>query len=113
MFVYGVPCTPQELLGANIPENLTADYYADWQLLVFPTYTHPTTLRAHTGQLSPEFWHEVRLIIENPRRPRHVEREHPWLTEHESALVGSLGRSADWFYMPHTVAIPSTTVVSR
>lgn len=100
MFVYGIPCTPQELLSADIPENLTADYYADWQVLCFPAYTVPTTLRTHNGHLSSAFWDEVRLMVESPRRPRNVEREHPWLTELETAVIKSLGREATWFYVP-------------
>jgi hypothetical protein len=100
MFVYGVPCSPQDLLSADIPENLTADYYADWQLLVFPAHTQPTALRSHNGQLTPAFWNDVRALIENPRRPRNVEREHPWLNEHEAAVAKSLGREPTWFYVP-------------
>lgn len=105
MFVYGVPCTPEELLRADIPENLTADYYADWQILVFPTHTRPPTIRSHSGQLGPTFWHEVRLLVENPQQPRRIEHEHPWLSDQESAVVESVGRQAAWFYLPYLTAL--------
>lgn len=39
-------------------------------------------------------------MVESPRRPRNVDREHPWLTELESAVIKSLGRQATWFYVP-------------
>jgi len=101
MFVYGVRCTPQELLSGVLPENLTADYYADWQLLVFPAYTRPTALRTHTGHLSAEFWHGVRLLLQEPNRLRQIEAaEDPWLAENEAAACGILGRAGAWYYVP-------------
>ena len=104
MFVYGVRCLPNELLGGILPENLTADYYADWQLLVFPMYTRPSSLRTHAGHLSTDFWNRVRLLLQEPHRPRQIDvAEHPWLTEPEAAACKVLGREGAWYYVPATV----------
>ncbi len=102
MFVYGIRCSPCDLLG--LPAGAVADYYMDYSLLVFPSYTCPAAVRAH-GQLTPAFWKRVSKVINGTV---HVaEREHPWITAEEDAVVRALrdrypGVQTEWYFVPHS-----------
>jgi hypothetical protein len=106
MFVYGVRCAPNDLMG--LPADANADYYMDYGLLVFPQHTQPTTLQSQS--LTPEFWHRVRMVLAFPHKThRATHLEQPWLSEGESAVVTALqefypGLQPDWFYVPRTAS---------
>ena len=108
MFVYGVRCAPNDLMG--LPSDANADYYMDYGLLVFPQHTRSTTLQAPGGRLTPDFWHRVRLAVAFPHKThRATHLEHPWLSEGEGEVVSALqefypGLEPDWFYVPRTAS---------
>jgi hypothetical protein len=98
MFVYGIRCAPADL--KELPSDAIADYYLDYGLLVFPTYTRPSCVR---GALTPEFWDRVRRIASN--RVHSVEFEHPYITDEENDVVRALKylyplSGPDWYYVP-------------
>lgn len=99
MFVYGVRCNPNQL--RNISGSVSADYYLDYGILVFPQYTKTTGLNSH-GSLSPYFWAKAKQIIENPMTVATMDFEHPWITDEEQDLLSSLpiGTETSWFYVP-------------
>jgi hypothetical protein len=105
MFVYGVRCAPNDLVG--LPADARADYYMDYGLLIFPEHTRPTLLKAGAS-LSPAFWHQVRLVAQFPNKThRVISLEQPWLSEGEGAVVDALqefypGLQPDWYYVPRT-----------
>jgi hypothetical protein len=105
MFVYGVRCAPADLV--DLPADAEADYYMDFGLLVFPTYTRATCIHSH-GRLSPAFWDRVKSFVEDPTRPRSVDLEHPWITGGEDAVIRALqeyypGLDAGWYHVPQAV----------
>ena len=109
MFVYGIRCAPNDLLG--LPADATADYYMDYGLLVFPAYSRATCIRAHgTHGLTQEFWQRARLLLQFPAKTHCAsEMEHPWISEAESEVVKSLQEfypdlQANWYYVPRTVS---------
>jgi len=100
MLVYGVRCTPSELL--NLPAEVTAEYHVEHKILVFPSYTRPTVLSAN-GRITEKFLEELQAVIRG--RAVAVEREHPYITEDEHQVVLALKEAnplitTDWFYMP-------------
>ena len=108
MFVYGIRCAPNDLMG--LPADANADYYLDYGLLVFPTHTKASFLRAHSqGGLNADFWQRVRLMLQFSAKTHCVTHmEQPWLSDEESAVVSALqefypGLQADWYYVPRTV----------
>ena len=106
MLVYGIRCSPNDLF--TVPMKTNADYYTDYGLLVFPGYTKGLCLDSH-GALTTGFWDTVRRIIEQPKRVRVMDFEHPYLTESESSVVLALqeaypGLQPDWYHVPQTHA---------
>lgn len=102
MFVYGVRCSPSDLLG--LPAGAVADYYMPYSLLVFPSYTCPGSIRSY-GYLTPEFWKKVGKMIGN--NVHVIDREHPWITAEEDAVVRALreqypATQTEWYYVPHS-----------
>jgi hypothetical protein len=100
MLVYGIRCTPSELL--NLPAEVTADYHVEHKLLVFPSYTRPTILSAN-GRITQKFIDELQAIIRG--KAWTIEREHPYITEEEHQVVLALKEAnplitTDWFYIP-------------
>jgi hypothetical protein len=107
MYVYGIRCAPNDLM--NLPESAQADYYLDYGLLVFPSYTRPSCLRTHTATgLTHDFWNEARLLIQHPMKTHRASHlEQPWLTDGEGEVVTALQEfyptlQADWYYVPRT-----------
>ena len=110
MFVYGVRCAPADLV--DLPADAEADYYMDFGLLVFPSYTRASSIQSY-GRLTPEFWGRVKSLIENPMRPRSVDLEHPWITGPEDDVIHALqeyypGLQAGWYQVPQAVYRPSS-----
>jgi hypothetical protein len=107
MFVYGIRCAPADLLALATrlqSGNTNADYYMDYGMLVFPQYTRPSIIQAHTG-LTPAFWSRVRRIVETPGRPHTVDLEHPWITDEQADVVRIIKEAyptadTDWYYVP-------------
>lgn len=102
MFVYGIRCSPSDLLG--LPAGAVADYYMPYSLLVFPSYTCPGAVRSY-GHLTFEFWKKVGKMIGNTVHV--VDREHPWITAEEDAVVRALREQypttqTEWYYVPHS-----------
>jgi hypothetical protein len=110
MFVYGIRCSPQEL--KSIPQNVNADYYMDYGILVFPSYTRPTVIHAH-GRPNLSYWRLVKPMIEEPTKVHVTDLiEHPFITEEEAGVLDALrperpNIQTDWFYVP-AVAAPTT-----
>lgn len=106
MLVYGVRCAPNDLL--NLPADAEADYYLDYGLLVFPSYTRPTALRSYGQKIQPAFWNRVARLLEQPLKPREEDYEQPYITPEESAVVTALQEAypslqANWYYVPRVV----------
>lgn len=107
MYVYGIRCAPNDLVG--LPENAQADYYLDYGLLVFPTYTRASCVQSHGACMDSNFWKQTRLLLQHPMKTHRVTHlEHPWLTREETSVVAALrefylGLEADWYYVPRTV----------
>ena len=103
MFVYGIRCTPEEL--QHIPQNVAADYYMDYGILVFPSYTRPTVLHSH-GRPNPTYWNLVKPMIEEPMKVHVTDLiEHPFISEEEAGVLAALKPTrpniqTDWFYVP-------------
>ena len=100
MLVYGIRCTPSELL--SLPKEVTADYYVEHNVLVFPPYTRPFVLSAN-GHVSDKFCDELRAVIRG--KAWMVEREHPYITQEEDTVVRALKEAnplitTDWFFLP-------------
>jgi hypothetical protein len=109
MLVYGIRCAPSEI--SSLPKDTVADYYTDYGLLVFPTYTKPLAVEAH-HYLTPRFWANVKRVTENQRRIIAMEFEHPYITEAESAAVKVLqdaipSSALNWYSVPVVASRPS------
>jgi hypothetical protein len=107
MLVYGVRCAPNDLM--NLPADAEADYYLDYGLLVFPAYTRPTSLRSYGSRIQPAFWKRVARVLEQPLKPYEEDREQPYITSEEAAVVAALRESypsleANWYYVPRVVS---------
>lgn len=108
MFVYGIRCPVTAI--PLLPPETQADYYMEYALLVFPSYTRPTTLRSSyipTAQLSTDFTNLCQKIIEceyNEAIPiTHL--EHPFITESEDEAVAAIRQEMPefdigWFHVP-------------
>lgn len=107
MYVYGIRCAPCDLSG--LPENAQADYYMDYGLLVFPTYTRASCIRSYGKRLGTGFWTQARLMLQYPMKSHCAAYlEHPWLAREETSVVAALrefypGLEANWYYVPRTV----------
>jgi hypothetical protein len=112
MLVYGIRCAPADL-SLLTHTDTEADYYMDYGLLVFPQYTKGFCLTAR-GNLTDEYWSEVRRVIEQPHRVRAVEREHPYITEEEADILRVLRQyypslQTDWYYVPRVATMAHST----
>jgi hypothetical protein len=110
MLVYGVRCAPNDLM--NLPAEATADYYLDYGLLVFPSYTKGTVIQSHGRKIQPAFWSRVRRLLEEPLKPREEDHEQPYITPDEAAVVEALRESypsleANWYYVPRVITADS------
>lgn len=108
MLVYGVRCAPNDLI--NLPADAEADYYLDYGLLVFPSYTKGTVLRSHGSKIQPAFWRRVARLLAEPLKPYEEEHEQPFITDGESAVVAALRESypslqPSWYYVPKVVSV--------
>ena len=103
MLIYGIRC-PKSVIP-YLPKTAVAEYYMDYGILAFPSYSRPTGLTAH-GHITSAFWSLVRLIIEHPEQVYAMEFEQPFLEEPDAAGVQCvrdiLGRAAspDWYHVP-------------
>ena len=109
MLIYGIRCSKTVL--TDLPKETVADYYTNYGLLVFPSYSRPTTLDAK-GRLTPLFWETMRLIIQDPSRVYALDLEQPFLTDSESAAVKTIQQTyrdaqPDWYHVP-LLATPET-----
>ena len=109
MLVYGIQCAPGNLIG--LPSGTVADYYIDYGLLVFPTYSRPLGLDAH-NRLNRRFWANVKEIVEGAHKVHPMEFEHPYISDDEDDAVKALqevapGATTHWFYVPR-VATPES-----
>lgn len=109
MYVYGIRCAPNDL--ADLPADAQADYYLDYGLLVFPSYTRSSSICTHgSAGLTTNFWHQARLLIQHPMKTHCVSHlEQPWLTDGEGAVLSALqgfypNLQADWYYVPRTAS---------
>ena len=105
MLVYGIRCAPVDLPG--LTADAEADYYMDYGLLVFPSYTKATCVHSH-GRLTPAFWADAKRVIEHPHRPHTVNLEQPYITDGEKTVLATLRESypslqSDWYYVPRAV----------
>jgi hypothetical protein len=106
MYVYGIPCSPQDLFG--LPANANADYYMDYGLLIFPAYTKPTSFVSRGPDITPAFWSRVKKFVEEPFQARVVDLEHPYISTEEYDVVRALQQkyptaTTYWFYLPKVV----------
>ena len=109
MFVYGVRCAPNDLMG--LPADANADYYMDYGILLFPEFTRPPTHNAK-GHLTPWFWSQVSRTVSTPYRVLEVDQEDPFLDEGQVAVIRSLQEAypslqPTWYYVPR-VRLPSS-----
>ena len=104
MLVYGLRCSPTDL--STLPTNATADYYIDYSLLVFPTYSKGLCLQ--TTSLSQRFWQRAKRVLQYPTQVSSMDFEQPWITDEEQDVVYALqeaypGIQPDWYYVPKVV----------
>ena len=109
MLVYGIQCAPGNLIG--LPSGTVADYYIDYGLLVFPTYSRPLGLDAH-NRLNRRFWANVKEIVEGAHKVHPMEFEHPYISDDEDDAVKALqevapGATTHWFYVPRVATSES------
>lgn len=99
MFVYAIKCGPELL--RNVSTSVSADYYMDYGLLVFPNYTKTTCVDSH-GYLGTYFWTHAKHILENPMAVISMDFEDPWISDEEQELITSLPLQIQptWFYVP-------------
>lgn len=105
MFVYGIRCAPLDI-SVGLPDTAHADYYLDYSLLVFPTYTRTSCFNSH-GHLTDRFWKQVAPVIERNVSVREVDLESPYITEGEDAVIKALqdrypSLKPAWYYVPLT-----------
>ena len=103
MLVYGIRCSASELL--SLPSEVPAtEYHVEHGILVFPSYTKPTVISTNgSSTFSEQFIEELRAIVRG--RAWVFQREHPYITEGENAVVRALKDAnplitTDWFYIP-------------
>ena len=101
MLVYGIRCSPSDL--PSLPSDATADYYLDYSLLVFPSYTSSLCLKANT--LNADFWYKVRRVTQFSKQVSVIDKEQPWITDEESSVVRAIQQAypsvkPDWYYVP-------------
>lgn len=87
-----------------MPTGLSADYYSNYSLLIFPQYSRSTCIHSH-GHTTPEYWMTAKKIIAEPTRVHTLDLEHPYLTEDEGDAVTMLqelhpGLEPSWYYVP-------------
>jgi hypothetical protein len=97
MLVYGIRCASASL--ATLPA-VVADYYTDYELLVFPAYSRPTFLMNHGGTLSPRFLNAAKRLVEQPFTVQQFDDEDPFVTDEEDAVIKALGTSPAWYHVP-------------
>ena len=111
MFAYGIRCNEIDL--PKLP-NLSADYYLEHGLLVFPSYSRLVYLDNRGKQLSGPYLTKLKRIIETKRNAVQIDdMEHPYITEEEDTAVkilkaASLNADSSWYYIPE-VATPDTS----
>jgi len=106
MFVYGIRCNPVHLV--DLPQGTDADYYTEFGVLVFPSYTKPACIRNSGDKLNAHFLAAAQRLIENYNGMVEVELEHPYITEDEDAAVKVLqglapGSEPTWYNIPRVV----------
>lgn len=112
MLVYGIRCAPNDLI--NLPDSAVADYYLDYGLLVFPSYTRPSCVQSGVSGLNATFWERVRMMMQFPLKPHTVDAEHPWITEEEHEVITAIKAfhprcDTEWYYVPRTATGTSGT----
>jgi hypothetical protein len=104
MLVYGIRCDKNVL--AQLPKDTVADYYTDYGMLVFPSYSKATVLDAQ-GHLSSAFWDTTRLILQNPSQVYAMDLEQPFVSDAESAAIKIIQSTQtampDWYHVPLVV----------
>jgi hypothetical protein len=103
MFVYGIFCNSATVV--SLPNTTNADYYMEHELLVFPTYNRPTSIRNYGPSLTKRFLNDFKRIAEKPDALHSMELEEPFITEEESALIQTVQASmpaarTGWYYLP-------------
>jgi len=106
MFVYGIRCNPVHLV--DLPQGTDADYYTEFGILVFPSYSKPACLRNNSETLTAHFIDATKRLIEHSNGLSEVELEHPYITEDEDAAVKILqslapGSQLAWYNIPRVV----------
>jgi hypothetical protein len=102
MLVYGIRCSASDLF--SLPCNAEADYYSDYGILVFPSYSRPTVIKAH-GTLTPLFWNAAKSILERPTAVQDVDLEQPYITDAEAAIVNALNGKTYWYHVPRITEV--------
>ena len=111
MFAYGIRCTETDL--RKLP-NMSADYYLEHGLLVFPSYSRPVYLDNHGKPLAGPYLSKLKRIIENSKSVVQIDdMEHPYITDEEDVAVkilkaASLNTDSSWYYVPE-LATPDTS----
>ena len=111
MLVYGIRCDQSDL--SCLPKDTVADYYLDYGLLVFPSYSKPTCISTGGTRITAEFLHMMRLIVEQRKSVIAMEFEHPYLSEAETLTLKTLqtatGKNSlpDWYHVPRIVTADS------
>ena len=103
MLVYGLRCSASELL--SLPKEIPPiEYHVEHGILVFPSYTKPTVISTNgSATFSDQFIEELKAIARG--RAWVFQREHPYITEDEDAIVSALKNAnplitTEWFYIP-------------
>jgi len=112
MLVYGIRCEQSDL--AHLPKDTVADYYLDYGLLVFPTFSKPTCITSHGYKITPEFLTLVRLIAEKSKTVVTMDFEHPYVSDTDAIAIKTIQdvtgstNKPDWYHVPKLVTVDST-----
>lgn len=104
MLVYGIRCNQADL--ADLPKDTVADYYIDYGLLVFPSFTKPTCITTRGSRITTDFLHTMRLLVEQRKAVIAMDFEQPYLSDQDATTVKAVQDitgsrvKPDWYHVP-------------
>ena len=114
MFAYGIRCNETDL---QMLPNVSADYYLEHNLLIFPSYSRPVYLDNGGKQLSGPYLAKLKRIIEYAKSVVQItDMEHPYITEEEDVVVKllkatSLNADSSWYYVPELASAETSPCI--
>ena len=105
MFVYGIRCSIEDVAKINV-QDLTANYFMEHGILIFPRCSKPTYLEAHSKTIHPEFAETCKKVLEcKGFEAIPIDRfEHPELSDEEADAIDIIQQlrpdeDIQWFFV--------------